>query len=932
MRAGTYAIAPMAQTEAPGRTWDDSARRADSARRKSPGASASRVRTTRAASATERRHHARSHHQPQRRVLHEDDRARRRRFDCDRRLEASEEHNGDAGHSRCSPPGSARSICATSTSTGKRGGYEQWERAVSELQPVDVVAIWPKSRVCAGAAARVSRPAASGRSCPRQRPPALPRVQLRRGRARHVQRSHAARRDAASDHRGHPDRRVRDRLPSRVHLHSRRVQARLRDLLRGARRGARGRLRRQEASSAATIDLEFTIHRGAGAYICGEETALLNSLEGKRGEPRLKPPFPAVEGLYGEPTVVNNVETLAYLPYILRNGAGVVRRRSAPSAAEATRSSRSRGHVQKPGQLRDSARHDDARAHRDAPAVCATAARSWRSSPAAVRRRVCSRSTSISVYDFETHREGRLDARFGRDRRVRRHDRLREGSAHACPLLRARIVRSVHAVPRGRQLDRAHARAHLVHGAGVESDSTCCSRVAHQITGLNLCPLGDSIEPFLGSVREALSRAVQGADRSGRRRSRHERVRESSAQTGNADDRRRAGDRSEGHAAGRSREDRSSKTFPSTAITPSSGRPVCAASAWSRSRGCRSCRSRATRRSPTGWSCTRTARSVEGRARAVLELLLVNHPLDCPICDKGGECDLQDYAMAYGQGASRRRRSEVVEAEGRRSRADDRARRRALHRLPALRALRRHHHRRAVAASSRIAARTTSSRPRPATPYRSNFSGNVTELCPVGALTSKTYRFKSRPWDLAAHADDLHAVQRRLPDVRRRARRHAAAHDDRSKTIAISDGWLCDRGRYNIGFYETPDRLTQPLYRKDGEWAQIGWDDAIVLWATAIRGAIAAQRCAERRRDRRRPAPQRRSVSARSTSSARSASQNLDWRAGAQRQATPGCARRNARRDRTRGRDRRRRSGRSSQRAPVLWLRIRKAVAHAARR
>ncbi|MDQ2908988.1 MAG: SLBB domain-containing protein, partial [Candidatus Eremiobacteraeota bacterium] len=67
--------------------------------------------------------------------------------------------------------------------------------------------------------------------------------------------------------------------------------------------------------------IEVTVHRGAGAYICGEETALLNSLEGKRGEPRLKPPFPAVKGLYGEPTVVNNVETLATLPHILRNGA-----------------------------------------------------------------------------------------------------------------------------------------------------------------------------------------------------------------------------------------------------------------------------------------------------------------------------------------------------------------------------------------------------------------------------------------------------------------------------------------------------------------------------------------------------------------------------------------------------------------------------------
>ena len=66
--------------------------------------------------------------------------------------------------------------------------------------------------------------------------------------------------------------------------------------------------------------IEVTIHRGAGAYICGEETALLNSVEGRRGEPRLKPPFPAVKGLYGEPTVVNNVETLAILPHILKNG------------------------------------------------------------------------------------------------------------------------------------------------------------------------------------------------------------------------------------------------------------------------------------------------------------------------------------------------------------------------------------------------------------------------------------------------------------------------------------------------------------------------------------------------------------------------------------------------------------------------------------
>ena len=66
---------------------------------------------------------------------------------------------------------------------------------------------------------------------------------------------------------------------------------------------------------------EITVHRGAGAYICGEETGLLSSLEGGRGEPRLKPPFPAVSGLYGMPTIINNVETLCNVPAIVERGA-----------------------------------------------------------------------------------------------------------------------------------------------------------------------------------------------------------------------------------------------------------------------------------------------------------------------------------------------------------------------------------------------------------------------------------------------------------------------------------------------------------------------------------------------------------------------------------------------------------------------------------
>jgi NADH-quinone oxidoreductase subunit F len=75
-----------------------------------------------------------------------------------------------------------------------------------------------------------------------------------------------------------------------------------------------------EAKAADLIPITLWVHRGAGAYICGEETALLDALEGKRGNPRLKPPFPAVQGLYRGPTLINNVETLMNAPIILRMG------------------------------------------------------------------------------------------------------------------------------------------------------------------------------------------------------------------------------------------------------------------------------------------------------------------------------------------------------------------------------------------------------------------------------------------------------------------------------------------------------------------------------------------------------------------------------------------------------------------------------------
>jgi NADH-quinone oxidoreductase subunit F len=97
------------------------------------------------------------------------------------------------------------------------------------------------------------------------------------------------------------------------------------------------------------FDLEIVVHAGAGAYICGEETALLDSLEGYRGQPRLRPPFPAVAGLYSAPTVINNVESIASVPAIVNGGAAWFQSMGTEKSKGFTLYSLS-GHVKRPGQ------------------------------------------------------------------------------------------------------------------------------------------------------------------------------------------------------------------------------------------------------------------------------------------------------------------------------------------------------------------------------------------------------------------------------------------------------------------------------------------------------------------------------------------------------------------------------------------------------
>jgi NADH-quinone oxidoreductase subunit F len=125
-----------------------------------------------------------------------------------------------------------------------------------------------------------------------------------------------------------------------VHVH-RRVQAAVREAY------DKGYLGRNILDSGH--DLDLVVHTGAGAYICGEETALLDSLEGRRGQPRLRPPFPAVAGLYASPTVINNVESIASVPCIFVNGADWFASMGTEKSKGMTLYSLS-GHVAGPGQ------------------------------------------------------------------------------------------------------------------------------------------------------------------------------------------------------------------------------------------------------------------------------------------------------------------------------------------------------------------------------------------------------------------------------------------------------------------------------------------------------------------------------------------------------------------------------------------------------
>ena len=205
-------------------------------------------------------------------------------------------------------------------------------------------------------------------------------------------------------------------------------------------------------------DLEIIVHAGAGAYICGEETALLDSLEGRRGQPRLRPPFPAVAGLYASPTVINNVESIASVPSIVANGADWFSSMGTEKSKGMTIYSLS-GHVTHPGQFEAPlgitlrTLLDLAGGIREgAPAEVLDP---WRLLDPAAHRRAPGHPARLRGRGQREVDAGHQGAA------VLRRDHL--GGAHRAALdrvLQARVVRQVHPVPRG----------HLVAGADPEAD------------------------------------------------------------------------------------------------------------------------------------------------------------------------------------------------------------------------------------------------------------------------------------------------------------------------------------------------------------------------------------------------------------------------------------------------------------------------------
>jgi NADH-quinone oxidoreductase subunit G len=218
--------------------------------------------------------------------------------------------------------------------------------------------------------------------------------------------------------------------------------------------------------------------------------------------------------------------------------------------------------------------------------------------------------------------------------------------------------------------------------------------------------------------------------------------------------------------------------------------------------------------------------------QAVVEFLLVNHPLDCPVCDKGGECPLQDISYGWGGGRSR-----FIEPKRHFQKPLELSPLVAIDRERCILCYRCVRFSQEVAEDYQLVLLERGAHSYVGTfdghPYVAPFSGNIIELCPVGALTSRPYRFRARPRDIenAGSVCTLCPAQCNVAfTVRdeRVLRVLAREHDE------VDDGWLCDKGRFAYQSIHVDERITEPLVRDGGELRPVSWERA--LEAAAVLG------------------------------------------------------------------------------------------------
>jgi NADH-quinone oxidoreductase subunit G len=232
-----------------------------------------------------------------------------------------------------------------------------------------------------------------------------------------------------------------------------------------------------------------------------------------------------------------------------------------------------------------------------------------------------------------------------------------------------------------------------------------------------------------------------------------------------------------------------------------------------------------------------TSPVAEKAQRGMMELLLVNHPLDCPMCDKGGECPLQNQAMSTGQGESRYYLTKRTFPKPIALSAQV-----LLDRERCIQCARCTRFADQIAGDPLIELIERGPQEQVGTadgvPFDSYFSGNTVQICPVGALTSASYRFRARPYDLVSTpsvCEHCAAGCRQRTDHRRGAVTRRLAGND----PAVNEEWNCDKGRWAFTYATLPDRLATPLVRDEaGVLRPASWPEAI---AAAARGLAAAR-------------------------------------------------------------------------------------------